>query len=349
MKNNSPLTFGKWRGISRVADDNGRFKMLAADQRPPLEKLVAAARPDSKNPTRDVAALKRELVAALSPESSAVLLDPLQGLPAAAARMAPRRGLIVTLERHDFALRGGGRVSGAIPKWSAEKIKRMGGDAVKVLAWHHPRAPREVCEAQKEFVRQVGAECRRLDIPLVLETLLYPLGGDAGYAESPHKRPGLVLQSVRDFAAPEFGVDFFKLESPLPASYLPDPERNSAATRRAREWFDKINDAAGRPWVALSAGASAESFARVVRFACESGASGYLAGRAIWMESARKFPDLSAVRADLRGRARPYMAALNRIVDEAAPPWQKAARGRATPPGTFGMQNNYPDFGGSLE
>lgn len=345
MKNPPQLTFGKWRGLSRIADENGRFKMLAADQRPPLEKLVAAVRPPVANPARAIAALKRELVFSLSPESSAVLLDPLHALPAGAFRLAARRGLIVTLERHDFAARSGGRVSGVIPKWSVEKIKRMGGDAVKILVWHHPRAAREVCEAQKEFTRQVGAECRRLDIPLVLELLLYPLGGDAGYAESPQKRPSLVLQSVRDFAAPEFGVDVFKLESPLPAAFLPEPEKNTAASRRARKWFEKINDAAGRPWVVLSAGASAKSFLRVVRFACESGASGYLAGRAIWMESAKKFPDLSAARADLQSRARPYMAALNRTTDEFAPPWTQMTRGRALPPGTFGMQNAYPDFG----
>lgn len=340
----TPLTFGKWRGLARIADENGRFKMLAADQRPPLEKLVAAANPRRKNPNRDIAAIKRELVSALSPESSAVLLDPLQALPGAAFRASPRRGLIVTLERHDFAQQPDGRVSGVIPNWSAEKIKRMGGDAVKVLAWHHPRAGKRVCAAQKEFVRAIGAECRRLDIPLILELLLYPLDGDAGYAESPQKRPALVLQSVRDFADAEFGVDLFKLESPVPAASIPPPSRRGAESRRTRQWFEKINDAAGRPWVVLSAGATAESFSSVVHYACESGAAGYLAGRAIWMESVKKFPDMSAVRADLKTRARPYMARLNRMVDEMVAPRAQALRGRA-----FGMNDDYPDFGGKTE
>ena len=344
-----PLSLGKWRGLGRIADDRGRFKMLAADQRPPLQNLVAAAQPNARHPARQVAALKRAIVAALAPASSAALLDPLHALPGAARRLPPRCGLVVTLERHDFAQADGGRLSAAIPNWSAEKIKRLGGDAVKILVWHHPRAAATVRRAQREFVRRVGAECRRLDLPLVLELLLYPPDGDAGYAESPQKRPGLVLQSVRDFADPDLGADVFKLESPVPAADLPDPARDHAATRRVRRWFRKLNDAAGRPWVLLSAGAPPESFARALRFACESGASGYLAGRAFWMESALKFPDLPAVRADLQNRARPRMDALNAIVDQCAVPWTQALCGRAPPPDGFGMQKYYPDFGGRPE
>ena len=341
---NTALTFGKWRGLAQIADDRGRFKMLAIDQRPPLQKLVAAAK--QKADARDVAAIKRALVAELSPQSSAVLMDPIYALPGGANYLAPHCGLIVTLEDHRFSDTDGGRVSRVIPNWSVEKIKRMGGDAVKILVWYHPHAAAKVRDAQQDFVRAVAAECRRLDILLVLELLLYPLGSDVGYVESPQKRPSLVLQSIRDFAAPQFGVDVFKLESPLPTASLAEPRGNSAQTRQARRWFEKIHQAAGRPWVVLSAGATAESFVRVVRFAGEAGASGYLAGRAIWMDSACQFPHWRKVRADLKTRACAYMAQLNKIVDDCAMPWQEAMRGKAKPPGILGMAKNYADFGG---
>ena len=193
---NTALTFGKWRGLAQIADDHGRFKMLAVDQRPPLQKLVAAAK--QKADARDVAAIKRALVAELSPQASAVLMDPIYALPGGANYLAPHCGLIVTLEDHRFSDTDGGRVSRVIPNWSVEKIKRMGGDAVKILVWYHPHAAAKVRDAQQDFVRAVAAECRRLDILLVLELLLYPLGGDVGYVESPQKRPTLVLQSIRD-------------------------------------------------------------------------------------------------------------------------------------------------------
>lgn len=331
------LTFGKWRGISRIADSGGRFKMLAVDQRPPLEKLAAAAKPGAG--ARDIAAIKRAIAAELSPAASAVLMDPLHALPAGALLLPKQCGLIVTLEDHRFKDGKDGRVTSAIPNWSVEKIKRMGGDAVKILVWHHPRAAKNVCDKQRDFVRNAAKECKRLDIPLILELLLYPLGGDAGYAESPQKKPALVLQSVRDFAAPEFGVDIFKLESPLPSSSL--PEANGKGARAAQKWFDKISAAAARPWVLLSAGAGARDFARAAHFASRAGANGYLAGRAIWMEAAKQFPDLRAVRRELRRGALPYMEELNRITDACAEPW------RAKPSGVSGMNRNYKDFGGA--
>ena len=53
----------------------------------------------------------------------------------------------------------------------------------------------------------------------LLELLVFPFAGASDhttdYIEHKDKRPELVLQSVRDFASPEYGVDIYKLESPL--------------------------------------------------------------------------------------------------------------------------------------
>jgi tagatose-1,6-bisphosphate aldolase len=40
----APLSAGKYRGLRRLADARGRFKMLAVDQGPPIEGLVAERR-----------------------------------------------------------------------------------------------------------------------------------------------------------------------------------------------------------------------------------------------------------------------------------------------------------------
>lgn len=55
-------------------------------------------------------------------------------------------------------------------------------------------------------------------------------------------------------------------------------------------WSDAcraITNAADVPWVLLSAGVDFDTFAPQVRIACEQGASGFLAGRAIWKEVAQ--------------------------------------------------------------
>jgi len=58
-------------------------------------------------------------------------------------------GRIHRLEDHRFEDTPGGRRSHSIAQWSVEKIKRAGGDGVKVLAWYRPDAAPEILEHQK--------------------------------------------------------------------------------------------------------------------------------------------------------------------------------------------------------
>jgi len=44
-----------------------------------------------------------------------------------------------------------------------EKIRAMGSDAVKVLAWYRPDADAAVNEHQKRFVQEIGKDCARHD------------------------------------------------------------------------------------------------------------------------------------------------------------------------------------------
>ena len=167
-------------------------------------------------------AAKRLLVEALAPHCSSMLFDPNFAVPAAIDLLPARCGLIMTLEEHRVEETTGGRRSRAIDNWSVVKIRAMGGDAVKVLAWYRPDAEPAVNAHQKRFVREIGQDCARNDIPYVLELLVYPFLGSANhtadYVESPGKLPSLVIESVREFAKPEYGVDLLKLESPLAAN-----------------------------------------------------------------------------------------------------------------------------------
>ena len=82
--------------------------------------------------------------------------------------------------------------------------------------------------AQQDFAARIGEACARYDIPYVFELLVYPLPGEKRtrrpqYIEMADKKSDLVLESVRDFADPKFGVDLFKVESPVPAREVADP------------------------------------------------------------------------------------------------------------------------------
>jgi tagatose 1,6-diphosphate aldolase len=324
-------TIGKTRGLARLADKEGHFRMVALDQRPPMFEAIAQAKKIARDQVTyaDVAAAKRLLVEALAPHCSSMLFDPNFAVPAGIDLLPAHCGLVMTLEEHRVEETSGGRKSRAIDNWSVAKIRAMGGDAVKVLAWYRPDADAAVNAHQQKFVREIGEECRRNDIPYVLELLVYPFLGSANhtadYVEAPGKLPRLVIGSVREFAKPEYGVDLLKLESPLAANSLPARD-GGAASNAAQEEFDAIGEICDEhdiPWVLLSAGAAHDKFERVLEYAYAAGAGGFLAGRTIWLDAVRThFPDLAAVSAALNKESVTILNSLSRLTKERARLWR---------------------------
>ncbi len=319
------MSAGKLWSMRRLADENGYFKMTAVDQRPPIMNLIKQKKNINEASYADVAAVKASFTKVLAPAASAMLLDPIWALPNAHQHVSARQGLIMTLEAHDFKEDEQGRRSHNIPDWSVAKIKAAGGDAVKALAWYRPDAHPDTCAFQQKYVQEIGEACRQYDIPFVFELLVYPLAGEANqtqdYIEHASKQAKNVIDSVREFAHPKYGVDLFKLECPIPAGQVPDFNSPEAAPVQAL--FDELGTLCPVPWVMLSAGANMADFYRILQYAYKAGAAGYLAGRAIWLEAAQKYPDIAAMEQALTQESLPYMARLNQLTDQKATPWFK--------------------------
>jgi tagatose 1,6-diphosphate aldolase len=267
--------FGKRLALRRLSDGKGRFALLAADQRPPLYQLVSAARPGISREAlgEEVARLKALVVEVLGPLATGVLLDPLHG-GLALDRLPRQAGLLLTLEDHRFRETPEGfRLSRPIPRWGVGSAARVGADGVKLLIWYRPDAPEEVRRHQLHLVRRVGQACNRWGQAFILEVLPYPLPGE-------DKPPALWEEMLRDFADPGLGVDLYKLP------YVPGmPSR-----------FSQVLPA---PWVLLSGGRDARSFLLALEEALASGARGFLAGRAFWLEALSAYPDWASVREGL--------------------------------------------------
>ncbi len=319
------LTPGKLWGMRRMADAGGRFKMTAVDQRPPIKNPIATHYGAEEAPYDDVARFKALLIETLQGESSAMLLDPHYAIPRGLPLLSPQKGLIVTLEDSIFKETPDGRLSAEIDDWSVEKIRRMGGDAVKVLAWYRPDAGEAANRHQRDFVKRIGEACQRYDIPFLFELLVYPLAKDAhqtrDYVEMRGKKADDVLASVEEFARPVYGVDVFKLESPVNADDAPGV--GNEGWEEVQRVFDEMGRLAGRPWVMLSAGAGKDAFRNILTHACHAGASGYLAGRAIWLDAFARFPDWAAMRQGLETESVAYMRELNALTDARARPWHE--------------------------
>ena len=312
------LTPGKQLGLRRMSDAGGRFKMTAVDQRPPIKGPIAAQN-GGVAPWDDVARVKTMLLEALQPASTAMLLDPHYAIPHGWRAFDPRKGLVVTLEDSLFVETGQGRLSSEIDGWSVNKVKRMGGDAVKVLAWYRPDISEDVAAKQRDFVKRTAEACARFDIPFLFELLVHPVETDAeqtgDYTEMATKHSDHVLASVEAFAGPDYGVDVFKLESPVPAKGITPGDAS------VQGLFEEMGRLAARPWVMLSAGAGKADFRAVLDYAYAAGASGFLAGRAIWLDAFGHYPDWGAMEEALEHDATPYMDALNALTDERARPW----------------------------
>ncbi|MFQ3648081.1 MAG: hypothetical protein SNJ80_14235, partial [Anaerolinea sp.] len=89
--------------------------------------------------------------------------------------------------------------------------------------------------------------------------------------------------------------------------------------RQQEEACAAVSEASSVPWVLLSAGVDFDTFAEQTLIACQQGASGYLAGRAIWKECVVMSPEE-------RGRflattARERVEKLNAIAEQNARPW----------------------------
>lgn len=348
------LPAGKLRALRRLADRDGFFRMVAVDQRPPIRNRIRDLMGEAAITHDRVGAVKAALIKALQPHASAMLLDPGYAYPYAHDLLDPAKGLLVTLERFEWQdAEGGGRLTQSYPGWSPAMIRRMGADGVKVMLFYRPDAPVAVNAAQQQFVRQVGAACAREEIAFLLEPLLYPLTQDAAaagnYMEDPAKRPELVIETAREFAKPEYGVDIFKLETPIPGTQLPAPEEDSSAVADAQAWFGQLDALLDRPWVMLSAGAGMEPFRRILTYAFRAGASGYLAGRAIWWEAFnRNWPDMEAFERGLRLQGVPYMQAINALLSEYGTPWTRRPAFGGNPTLARGGEHFVRDYPGAV-
>lgn len=308
------LSIGKIRGLQQLANERGIFTITAMDQRGSLAELMAPGKADSVT-YEQLKAVKLELAATFGPVASAVLLDPLYGAAEAIAygALPGRTGLLVAWEESGYTPDGSGRLTRVEPGWSVEKIKRMGASAVKLLVYYNPDETRSA-EHQRNIVRQVVEDCRTHDIPAVVEAVAYGIGGvKTGTAEYAAMKPDLVLRSARDLCP--LGFDLFKAEFPADLAYEPDEGKMA-------DWCRQIDEITPVPWVILSAGVDIATFRKQVEIACKNGASGFLAGRAIWKEGVG-IADAAERRRWLETKGVANLRSCIELAEQHAMPWTK--------------------------
>jgi len=272
------ISVGKLRGLQQISDDTGRFTMIAMDQRGSLQKMLHPEDPKAAT-YAEMEAVKLGVTSALAPHASGYLLDPEFGVGPAINRFAlpGRTGLLVSMETSGYEKKGNWRLTKLLDGWSVEKVKRLGASAAKLLIFFNPDAPREVVDHQKKVVKSVADQCRKLDLAFVCEPMSYAVD-ETEEAFAAHKADTIVRTA--EILSP-MGIDVLKAEFPGDVHATPNADD-------LRKNCERLSRATKVPWVVLSAGADFDVFRGLVEIACQGGASGFLAGRAIWKDAFRE-------------------------------------------------------------
>ena len=252
--------------LDRLRARDGAMRVLAVDHRDSLRVFLDPAAPDAV-PAARLTAIKRDLVAAISPSATGVMLEPEYSIPQVLDVLAPGVGFIAALEAQGYLADPGAAPTTLL--WSVEQAAAAGADAVKLLLPYHP--DHRLAAAQRQVAVSVIAECRVVGVPLVLEPLFHSLA-------HPADRDRVVFTTVEHFA--DTGADLLKLPFPVDPEAVADRSRWQAACER-------ITGRCPQPWALLSGGGAFESFAEQVAVATSAGAAGFMVGRALWGPAAR--------------------------------------------------------------
>jgi sulfofructosephosphate aldolase len=278
-------TTAESRALQQLTTEDGRFAIVANDQRQSLVALRERAGLPAT--VEEVRSLKADIVEALGPDASGVLLDPEFALPALVDDgVVPRdTGILVAAERSGPQNVDGLRVADVL--LAPAEVRRLGGTAAKLLVYI--RADREDADGPNgRLVSRLAEACASADLLLVVEVLAYRLD-DEDLGRYERRKADLGVEAA--LMVESCGVKMLKLESP----------GDEDACRR-------LTDALTVPWAVLSAGVDHETFKTTLRDALEGGASGFIAGRSLWKEAALLQPPER--RAFLLGEGRRRLAEL---------------------------------------
>ena len=279
--------------MANLSTTDGIISALAIDQRGSLKKMLAEAANKPADETT-IVDFKKAVSSELTPYASSILTDPEYGLPATKVR-DKNCGLLLSYEKTGYDTTEPGRMPDLIANQSGLRIKNEGGDAIKFLVYYDPDEGQEINDKKQAFVERVGAEAKANELPLFLEVLTYDANiPDAKSEEFAKVKADKVLQTMKEFSKPEYGVTVLKVEIPFNIKFVEgfNGDNNVVYTQEeAKNLLKKQSEITDLPYIFLSAGVTSEEFIAEIKMAEEAGAdfNGVLCGRATWKPAIKPF------------------------------------------------------------
>jgi Tagatose-1,6-bisphosphate aldolase len=282
--------------LAPIARTSGGLAMLAIDQREALRAMFKQAGCPLPITDQTLTDFKLSAAKTLAKHASAVLVDRdfsyeqvveegtvgrESSLIVAADKFHPGNGIPVDSVSIDHDV-------------DPHQVKEVGGKALKLLVlWRSDESVTQRRDLVAEFVEL----CDSANLISIVEPVVRPPRRGAEF-----DKEAAILLAAEELG--DCGADLYKGEMP----YGGDHDNQTLF-----EGCSALNERIKMPWVILSSGVKPELFPGAVRQAVLAGASGFLAGRAVWSSvigsrnPGQMLADISA----------PRLEKLGQIVDEA--------------------------------
>ncbi len=290
------MTTAEFRGYQQICGRDGAMLVIAADQRGGMRKIMAATPADEASITEAMLGeTKADLTRYLASEAACILLDPVCAVPQVVEDgvLARDTALLIGLDASGFDTTPEGiRLSRLVPGIDARRVRALGGTGGKIMVYLRPDRPG--ADAHNiEILKSCIADFAREDLLLVVEFLTYEMPGETR-ADYKAAFPKLIEDGTR--ICLDLGSKVLKLPFPGTAEACANVSAMCGAV----------------PWAVLSAGVDHETFVGQVETAMRNGASGVIAGRALWKDCISL--DRSVTRDRLTSIAVPRLKQLQDVV-----------------------------------
>ena len=288
------------RALTNLARPSGALAMVAVDQREALRGMFAAHQ-STPVPDSQLTQFKVDVARELSPFASALLVDQEFGIDAIIDQkaLAPTCGLIAAADLLVGPAGGAATDTAVDPDVDPMRMSDIGSVGLKFLVlWRNDESP----ESRLKLVDEFNQLCAKSGLPSIIEVIVKP---PTDSTRSFDREEELITAAKE---ASNWNADLYKAEVPFHG------EGDLLAITRNSQ---RITEAVGTPWVVLSNGVKAPFFADAVKACAQGGASGFLAGRAVWADIVGS----ADIPAALREVSIPRLEKLAEIVDQYARPW----------------------------
>ena len=286
--------------LTNLARPSGALAMVAVDQREALRGMFAAHQ-STPVPDSQLTQFKVDVARELSPFASALLVDQEFGIDAIIDQKALHSGcgLIAAADLLVGPAGGAATDTAVDPDVDSIRMRDIGSVGLKFLVlWRNDESP----DVRAKLVEDFNKLCEVSGLPSIIEIIVKP---PTDSSRSFNREEELII-AAREAAT--WKPDLYKAEVPFHGE-----GDLSLVTKNA----DRISEAIGSPWVVLSNGVKQPFFNDAVKACATGGASGFLAGRAVWADIVGS-PDIPKA---LREISIPRLEQLAEIVDTHAKPW----------------------------